>query len=414
MSPIISPDTCELRGIESRDEVKQVADLYGKAFGGYEWHYRNYTDLLLHRVPRRQWRLSRTLWAGNGTPVAHVRICDRTMRLGNAQLRVGGIGDVCTHPLHRKRGLMRHLFAHCIEFMAAEGYDLSILWGIGRLYDKFGYIACLPGGTLQMARDQVARLNGPYRGRRAQGSDVDALVRLHRDDFATRDGAMRRPGALWAERAVQEKFARVLADGQQRLRAAYAAQPDGDALVLRDVSLGRKPDRRAVLSVLADMVKLARKCEKPNLRFELPPEHPIGQFARADGCQVRRYHGHRGGGMARVIDLAGLCERMAPDWTRLLAASPVASWQGRFRLDTDLGAVDLVIADGKVVPQPPAGRATTTLRAAQDKLTRLLLGFHGPETALLLGEIKPPAAALPLARALFPRRALHVFPADRF
>jgi len=415
MSPIISPDTCEIRGIESCREVELVADLYGKAYHGYEWHHRNYVDQLSHRVPRSQWRLSRTMWAGDGTPVAHVRICDRTMRLGSAQLRVGGIGDVCTHPFHRKRGLMRHLFADCVEFMAADGYGLSILWGIGRFYDKFGYITALSDGTLQMPRDQVARLNGPYRGRRARASDVEAVVRLHRDDYAVRDGAMRRPGSLWAERAVKGKFARILSDKRRRPCAWYQARPDGDALVLKEVSLGRKPDRPAVLSVIADMVKLAKGCEKRHLRFELPPEHPIGRFAVADGCEVRRYHGHRGGGMARIIALAGLCERMAPDWTRLLAASPVVGWEGRLRLaTTDIGSVDLVIAGGKVLAEPSEGRATATLRADQDRLTRLLLGLHGPDAALFLDALRVTAAALPVVRALFPPRALHIFPGDRF
>ncbi|MFW6163014.1 MAG: GNAT family N-acetyltransferase [Planctomycetota bacterium] len=414
MSEAVSADDCEIRGIESREEVEAVADLYGKAFEGYGWHYHNYTDLLFHRVPRKQWRLSRALWAPEGTPVAHVRVCDRTMRLGAAQVRVGGIGDVCTHPFHRKRGLMRHLFAHVVAFMAAEGYPLSILWGIGEFYDKFGFIACLPGGTLQMPRRQAARLDGPYGGRKASEADVDALVRLHRDDYAVRDGAMKRPGRQWAERALSEKFLRVLTDGRGRARAAYWAKPEGDALVLREVSLGKGPDRAGVVSVLADMVKLARRCEKPNLRFELPPEHPIGRFARADGCQVRRYYGHRGDGMARIIDLMAICETMAPEWTRLLAASPVASWQGRLRLATDLGQTDLVIADGQLHPADPSGDADATLRADQDALTRLLLGFHTPATARFLRAIQSDDAALPLLTALFPRRAVHVFPADRF
>ena len=414
MTPIISPETCEIRGIESRDEVKLVADLYGKAFGRYEWHYNHHVDVLLRRVPRGQWRLSRVLWALDGTPVAQVRICHRVMRLGSALLRVAGLGDVCTHPFHRKRGLMRHLFAHCLEFMAHEGYGLSLLWGIGRFYDKFGYITAFSDGTLQMPRDQVARLNGPYRGRRVAPTDLDALVKLHRDDYAIRDGAMRRPGTLWAERALEQKFVRVLVDGTEQPRAAYWATPDGDALVLKEVYLGRKPDRPAILSVLADLVKLAKTCETPQLRFELPPEHPIGRFAVADGCQVRRYHGHRGGAMARVIDLDALATHMAAEWTRLLAASPLAGWTGRFRLDTGTASLDLVIAGGQVVPAPAEGRATATLRASQDKLTRLLLGLHPPEAALMLGEIRLTRSALPLATILFPARPLHVAPADRF
>jgi len=410
----LSPDDCEIRGPRTREEVERIADLYGKAFNRYEWHIHHYRDLLYRRVPREQWRLSRTLWAPDGTPVAHVRIADRTMRLGAALLRMGGIGDVCTHPFHRKRGLMRRLFAHCVEYMRDEPYDISLLGGIPRFYDKFGFITATAGWSLQLPRAQVARLEPPYRGRRATRGDGAAILKLFRDDLAIRDGGMLRPGRLWLDRGLKEKFARVLVDGKGRIRAYTWGGPDGDAFVLREVSLGRRPSRDGIVSVMADLAKLARRCEKPNLRIDLPPEHPIGRFCVADGCSLRRHIGHRGGGMARITNLASLCDHMAPEWQRLLAASPAAAWTGRLRLKTDIGTVDLAIAPGTLAPQPPVGRAAAVLRADQGQLTRLLLGFHTPAAAVLLEEVRITPVARPLAAALFPPRALTIFPADRF
>ena len=412
--PSIEPDALEIRGPRTRAEVEAVADLYGKGFGDYPHLYSSYVDRLSRRLPREQWHLSRTMWMPDGTPIAHVRVCHRVMRLGAAMVRVGGIGDVCTHPSHLKRGLMRHLFTHVVEFMGQEDYDLSILWGIGNFYDKFGYIVALTDGTLQCRRRQVARTKGPYRGRRGKLADAKAVRRLFEADLATRDGGMERPDDHWLRRNLCGKAIRVLADPKGRPRAYYEASPDGDALVLHEVSLGRRPGEPAIRSVVADMVRVAKTHEKPNLRFALPPTHPIGQFLRADGCEIRRTIGHRGGAMARITNLQTLCTRMAPEWNRLLAASPAATHTGRLRLKTDMGTIDLAIADATVTPSPPRGRAAATIAADQDKLTRLLLGFHTPETSLFLGETRITKPALPLAQTLFPPRDLLIFGADHF
>ncbi|HUT33157.1 MAG TPA: GNAT family N-acetyltransferase [Planctomycetota bacterium] len=431
-----SPSSYEIRGPETRRELMALADLYGKAFGQYQRLYDLFLDKHFHQMPREQWRLSRAMWTPDGSPVALVRICDRTMRLGAAMLRVAGIGDVCTHPTLRKRGLLRMLFTHVNRFLRDEGYDLSLLFGIPDFYDKFGYVTGVSNGTLQLPRRQAARLSGPYTGRHIRRADARAIARLFRDDLAIRDGAMARWGDAWLKLAVREKLCRVLADAKGRLRAYYRARTDGDALVLTEVSLGRKPDQPGVLSVLADMAKVARACEKPSLRFELDPAHPIGRFCVADGCEVRWWIGHRGGAMARITHLENLCHHMAPEWERLLAARwhrlpacagqrratgkmPVPpEWSGRLRLKTDIGAVDLAITRGKVevvgrasLPREPAPAA---IAADQDKLCRLVLGFHSPAAAVFLGEARITAAARPLADALFPARSLVFFPYDRF
>jgi len=410
----VDPNACEIRGVETRAEVEQVADLYGKAFRGYEWHYRNYTDLLLKRLPREQWRLSRVMWTPDGVPVASLRIADRTVRIGSVMVRMGGIGDVCTHPFCRKLGLMRRLFSHSVDYMRAEPYDLSYLGGIPNFYDKFGFITVHGHWSLQLPRAQVARLKGVYAGRTARRADADAIERLFQADLAIRDGAMLRPGRRWLTRWLKDRRLRLLVDAKGRARAYYSASPDGDAFVLHEVSLGSTPDRDGIVSVIADMVKVAKSHEKPNLHFSLPPEHPLGQFCLADGCTQRRSIGHRGGGMARITNLETLCAHMAPEWARLLAASPAAGWCGRLRIKTNIGTLDLAIAPGSVVAQPAKGRAAAEIAADQDKLCRLVVGFHSPATAALLGDVRITKAALPLATALFPRRAFAIFPPDRF
>ena len=79
-----------------------------------------------------------------------------------------------------------------------------------------------------------------------------------------------------------------------------------------------------------------------------------------------------------------------------------------------MGTLDLVVSNGTIAPSPPKGRASATIAADQDKLTRLLLGFHTPATSLFLGEARISKDAFPLAHALFPQRDLLIFGADHF
>jgi len=63
-------------------------------------------------------------------------------QVGDATLKVGGIGGVSTHPRSRGAGHMKALMSRCIEVMKDEGYHLSYLGGQRQRYQYFGYERC--------------------------------------------------------------------------------------------------------------------------------------------------------------------------------------------------------------------------------------------------------------------------------
>jgi predicted acetyltransferase len=69
---------------------------------------------------------------------------DLPMRIGDAVIRMAGIGDVYTEREHRMKGYMRYLYEDTLTYMTEEGYDVSMLFGIPDFYTKFGYAVCLP------------------------------------------------------------------------------------------------------------------------------------------------------------------------------------------------------------------------------------------------------------------------------
>ena len=78
------------------------------------------------------------------TEIAHLWVIDFQMRIGTAQVRMAGIGDVYTNRQYRMKGYMRHLYEDTLNYMTAEGYDVSMLFGIPNFYTKFGYATSLP------------------------------------------------------------------------------------------------------------------------------------------------------------------------------------------------------------------------------------------------------------------------------
>lgn len=78
-----------------------------------------------------------------GQIVATVRVFRREIRISpDATLSMGGIGEVCTHPLARKRGYSRRLMASALEHMESNEVVLSALHGgaaVAAFYRTCGY-----------------------------------------------------------------------------------------------------------------------------------------------------------------------------------------------------------------------------------------------------------------------------------
>ena len=76
-------------------------------------------------------------------PVSHVGLLRRTVRVGEAEVVVGGIGGVCTHPDFLRRGYARTLMQAAKEYMQQDGgFAFGMLFCHVRritLYEALGY-----------------------------------------------------------------------------------------------------------------------------------------------------------------------------------------------------------------------------------------------------------------------------------
>ena len=105
-------------------------------------------------------RRCRALMA-DGKKVSWLTVIDYRMRIGSAQVRMGGIGGVGTEQAERMKGYSRGLMEDSVRYMRDEGFDVSALFGIRDFDPKFGYAVCLRSSTITMATRQPHRTSSP-------------------------------------------------------------------------------------------------------------------------------------------------------------------------------------------------------------------------------------------------------------
>ena len=121
-----------------------------------------------------------------GSIRAIVGVFPLTWKLGDATLRIAGVGGVSCHPRYRKRGFMGQLMRHCVEAMREEGYPLSWLGGQRQRYGYYGYEKCGINYQLSLAPINVRHVFGDgdlgieFRPRESQDrTHLQGVIGLH-------------------------------------------------------------------------------------------------------------------------------------------------------------------------------------------------------------------------------------------
>lgn len=118
---------------EERDEILDVTD------AAFERTPREFFDTAWRLDPNDAPELHR-VGVLDGRIVSAVRISKKTIHVGCAELTLGGIADVATHPDFRGRGYSTEVLNECIRYMDESGYHLSMLFtGIQAFYRRLGW-----------------------------------------------------------------------------------------------------------------------------------------------------------------------------------------------------------------------------------------------------------------------------------
>lgn len=383
---------------ERARHAEALADLFCKTFGNYS----EGIECLRERMRSDDfydWRTSRIALAGDEV-AGHFGVYRYSMRVGRARVLTAGIGGVATAVGLRRKGVMTRVATEAVRAARANGYDMSVLFGIRDLYHRFGYVSAW-AETTHTAETADLPAGRPARRLVGFAERREDVERLYNREYALMTGTAVRPthttrkheGWLWR-------------DAGGRLLGYVMAFPEGPRFVCQEAAGDAEEGLRALAA-------LARKstCHEVLLR-RMPWEHPMCVRLRRGRCRVEHWYDDRGGPMARVVNLASTFSAVREELELALSRSRMAGWSGLLVIEGDGEAAGLRLSRGKVKAVPAA--ATRHSVRAGPHVAQLVIGSCPPLDVVERGRMRMRGEARALVEAMFPERHPTLSGPDRY
>lgn len=397
-----------VKPVESSDELRMAIDLMVKTHIDGDTLATRWLENCAGQYPG--YRREHTRIAVRSREVlGALRLTTDTIRIGEARLKMGGLGWVATAAHYRRHGVCRKLIEDTLHYMREHGYHVSMLFGIVDFYQRFGYVTTLADYSIWLDTMEALSFENPFREHTAKPGDVAAIQKIHNaNDSAAVCSMIRSAGHIRNKWGRWSEW-RVLKDERGKLVAYYLARPDGDSLQVCEVGVDHPAYCAAVVSAAgrcAEQEGLAR------VRFHVPPSNTFGRFL----SRFRSVHEMRvdrdGGGMMAFVDVGETLESMIPEWESLIGCSAVRDIRSEFtllvngityRIRSNHGAVDITSTPG-----------ASKISLSPFDLMHLITGYRYAEDTLDERRclISPEARAL--FTAIFPKRDPYVWMFDRF
>jgi predicted acetyltransferase len=341
--------------------------------------------------------------------VGGLRLITDTIRLGEARLKMGGIGWVTTAARYRKKGICRLLMEDTLNYMRDHKYHVSTLYGIPDMYHRFGYVTTLADYSIVIDTMEALSFTNPFKVRQVKPGDIRAVQKLHNANDRETACSILRTAAHFSCRWDRCQGMRVLTDDQGKVVAYYIAQPAGDHLQVSEVAVAEPGLAAGLLGALGGD---AEEISAGTVRVHAPPSHVFSRYLLPFKCRLETRHDRGSGGMMAFIDIAETLELMIPEWESRLSRSVAVEYRTEFtlivdgapyRIRSNRGAIDVANVYGK-----------NKVSIFRDDLTHLVTGYRYPEDILEGRHCVMAGDARTLFITVFPKRCPTIWPFDRF
>lgn len=402
-------------------------------------------------TPETDGRSTRVEMIVDGRSVSRCWTVSLTIRIGDAEVRMDGIGGVGTDQSERLKGYARRVLDAALRRIDAGDAALSMLYGIPDFYMQFGYVPAGPEHFIRMPSAPKIAISNGWTVRSLHPDDLPHLVRLYAEQIRSEVGPVIRPAGCYVNRRLSEAATvepavrrtpgdprstsgltiathhrdrcRVLLDPDGVLRG-YAWRGDGfwaadllqrevpDCLFIAEAIAADAEAAEALLGVCAHWAYEVADHTGRDLRHVLisaPHDGTIGYAAMSRDALLIRKYTRCGGSMARITDMKRLVAQMAPELRRRLADAGL-------RQDS---SITFVTGLGNAAIRP-AGHDTgrpRTFSCRTSWFTQAVLGAalpyeHVERKMVDQGHVGP--NELRWVRALFPPRCPHMYLPDRY
>ena len=354
------------------------------------------------------------LWKGE--VVGALRISSEVIRLGEARLRIGGIGLITTAAAYRGRGICRALMMDTLDYLRHHNHHMAMLFGDPHLFRRFGFATTLSTCSITVDVDDVLTVHrAAHRLRQARPGDISALQRIHNVNDEAVACSLIRTCAHITNKWERCKNVHVLANVQGKILGYLDMQREGDELIIYEAGVG---DPHHYARILSECGRLATEDLISQIRFLIPPAHPLTRFlmtyrSARYTCGDEIYAPGCGrDGLMTFVSLEETLENLIPEWEGLLAQSALRNARVETSLRIEKTSLLLRANRGSIGILSAPGRGRIALSAVD--FIHMLTGYRSADEILST----PRRLLLPEERllfdTLFPRRDPYVWPFDRF
>jgi len=353
------------------------------------------------------WSLA--LQVGGDDNASRLNVLEKTMRIGEATVRFGGIAGVGTRPKYRLKGYASRVMYASTRLMTERGYDMGVLFGIGNFYHRFGYAVVFPISRLHLKTEALLCAAALLKTRAMKAADAKAAQRLYNRLNGNRVASVVRPGG-WSYFELSPGFEKsgraiIVEDARGRIQGYATWRVQDEQFLVAEIG-GTGSD--AFASLGRTLGQRARAAKMEQVIFDLPRDDAFVDFCVPLGCEHRVTYTRNSDAMARIIHLKSLMEKLVPEFSKRSAG-----FSGRVSvsIETDIGTVGLGI-DRHGVRVIRAGVLAVVM--PQLILTQLVMGYRSATDIAADPGVVVPEKAIPVLDLLFPKRDCYMWWSDRF
>jgi len=234
----------------------------------------------------------------DGRIVSNVSLVRRDIYLGSRILKGAGISSVATHPNYRRRGYIKILLEKRLDEITGKGLDFSPLFtGKPIIYEKLGW-KTWPQKFWIAEKIKVPsdlKLNTKYENikliRHSNENLIKSVKRIYQQTMLSFPGALRRDEKYWKIYFYLfdiEDNDLFLLFSQENITTAYARiHWEGKALLLGEMGIDRR-NKRGLKFIFHSIWNEVKKHGREKLIISLPPSHPLFEFLRSGGIELKK------------------------------------------------------------------------------------------------------------------------------
>jgi GNAT superfamily N-acetyltransferase len=379
-------------------DVEVVADLTARVFGKSGDYAEIYEMMKAAYVgcpyikPEHCWVVD-----VDGRIVVKWQLLDLTLRVGSAEISVGGAQALVAEPDENGKGYPRLLVREGLPQAIAAGFDVLLGFAQrGAFYRRLGAAPVMAEYELGLDPRKIPRLSDdPFEALHEE--DVDAIVDQYNRSNARRTGTVVRTTEYWHWMVRRAPVVLTCSQGY------FGARFNSDSLELREVA-GEETHAFCDL-VLRKLGEMARARGYSRIQACLPPDHPLAEVAQRYAAEMQVRYPDRSGCLALVINPESFLKKLRPELERRLSGSRF----GDVRVDLRPGsAPPLRLNSGG------AHRASLDLDLSLRSLLQLAFGYRSAGVILAQEGIRLDGSNRQLLEVLFPQGHPFMWLTDRF